>query len=134
METHNTTPSLFELVKTIGIVIIAVCSIILVIQGFGGGTQDVYVRGGDIDADVSGSVSVDNAVDVNLQYINGQRNVFFNNPSRGDKDKYYLDIAETIAERGTCLRNNYGSVIVKNDEIMAETFLKDSVFGSWFEE
>ena len=90
METHNTTPSLFELVKTIGIVIIAVCSIILVIQGFGGGPQDVYVIGGAIDADVSGSVSVDNAVDVNLQYINGQRNVFFNNPSRGDKDKYYL--------------------------------------------
>ena len=53
METHNTTPSLFELVKTIGIVIIAVCSIILVIQGFGGGPQDVYVIEGAIDADVS---------------------------------------------------------------------------------
>ena len=38
---------------------------------------------------------------------------------RVDKTNYYLDIAETIAERGTCLRNNYGSVIVKNDEIIS---------------
>ena len=40
--------------------------------------------------DVSGTVDVGNSVDVNLQYINGRRDVFFNNPSRGDKDKYYL--------------------------------------------
>lgn len=32
---------------------------------------------------------------------------------RRDKDNYYLDIAETVAERGTCLRRNYGSIIVK---------------------
>ena len=38
---------------------------------------------------------------------------------RVDKVNYYLDIAEAIAERGTCLRNNYGSVIVKNDEIIS---------------
>ena len=38
---------------------------------------------------------------------------------RVDKINYYLDIAETILERGTCLRNNYGSVIVKNDEIIS---------------
>lgn len=38
---------------------------------------------------------------------------------RIDKINYYLDIAETIEERGTCLRNNYGSVIVKNDEIIS---------------
>ena len=38
---------------------------------------------------------------------------------RIDKINYYLDIAESVSERGTCLRNNYGSVIVKNDEIMA---------------
>lgn len=38
---------------------------------------------------------------------------------RVDKTNYYLDIAETIAERGTCLRNNYGSVIVNNDEIIS---------------
>ncbi len=39
--------------------------------------------------------------------------------SRVDKTNYYLDIAETVAQRGTCLRNNYGSIIVKNDEIIS---------------
>jgi dCMP deaminase len=38
---------------------------------------------------------------------------------RVDKQNYYLDIAEVILERGTCLRRNYGSVIVKNDEIIS---------------
>ncbi len=38
---------------------------------------------------------------------------------RVDKINYYLDIAESVAERGTCLRNNYGSIIVKNDEIIS---------------
>ena len=38
---------------------------------------------------------------------------------RIDKENYYLDIAETVLERGTCLRRNYGAVIVKNDEIVA---------------
>ena len=36
---------------------------------------------------------------------------------RVDKINYYLDIAETVAERGTCLRKNYGCIIVNNDEI-----------------
>lgn len=38
---------------------------------------------------------------------------------RVDKINYYLNIAESVAERGTCLRNNYGSIIVKNDEIIS---------------
>jgi dCMP deaminase len=38
---------------------------------------------------------------------------------RRDKQNYYLDIAETVLERGTCLRRNYGSIIVKNDEIIS---------------
>ena len=38
---------------------------------------------------------------------------------RVDKTNYYLDIEETISERGTFLRNNYGSVFVKNDEIIS---------------
>ena len=38
---------------------------------------------------------------------------------RRDKQNYYLDIAQTVAERGTCLRRNYGAIIVKNDEIIA---------------
>ncbi len=39
--------------------------------------------------------------------------------NRIDKINYYLNIAKTVGSRGTCLRNNYGSVIVKNDEIIS---------------
>ena len=38
---------------------------------------------------------------------------------RRDKINYYLDISQTVAERGTCLRRNFGAIIVKNDEIIA---------------
>ena len=38
---------------------------------------------------------------------------------RRDKINYYLDIAETVLERGTCLRRNYGAIIVKNDSIIS---------------
>ena len=38
---------------------------------------------------------------------------------RIDKVNYYLDIAETVTERATCLRRCWGAVIVKNDEIMS---------------
>lgn len=38
---------------------------------------------------------------------------------RVDKHNYYLDIAETVTERGTCIRRNYGAIIVKNDEIVS---------------
>lgn len=38
---------------------------------------------------------------------------------RTDKINYYLDIAETVLERGTCLRRNFGAIIVKNDEIIS---------------
>ena len=36
-----------------------------------------------------------------------------------DKDNYYLDIAETVLERSTCLRRMYGAIIVRNDEIVS---------------
>ena len=39
--------------------------------------------------------------------------------SRIDKINYYLDIAETVTERATCLRRCWGAVIVKNDEIIS---------------
>ena len=39
--------------------------------------------------------------------------------SRISKENYYLDIAETVLERATCLRRVYGAIIVKNDEIIA---------------
>lgn len=38
---------------------------------------------------------------------------------RTDKINYYLDIAETVTERATCLRRIWGAVIVKNDEIIS---------------
>ena len=38
---------------------------------------------------------------------------------RIDKENYYLDIAETVLERSTCLRRWYGAIIVKHDEIIA---------------
>ena len=38
---------------------------------------------------------------------------------RIDKENYYLDIAQTVLERSTCLRRHYGAIIVRNDEIVA---------------
>jgi len=38
---------------------------------------------------------------------------------RIDKENYYLDIAETVLERSTCLRRCYGAIIVQNDEIIS---------------
>ena len=42
--------------------------------------------------------------------------------SRRDKENYYLDIAKTVLERGTCLRRNYGTIIVKNDQIISSGY------------
>ena len=42
---------------------------------------------------------------------------------RTDKKNYYLDIAETVLERGTCLRRNYGAIIVKNDQIVSTGYV-----------
>ena len=39
--------------------------------------------------------------------------------NRVDKENYYLDIAQTVLERSTCLRRCYGAIIVKNDEIVS---------------
>lgn len=38
---------------------------------------------------------------------------------RISKIEYYLGIAEAVAKRSTCLRRQYGAIIVKNDEIIA---------------
>ena len=42
---------------------------------------------------------------------------------RRDKHNYYLDIAQTVCERGTCLRRNYGAIIVHNDEIISTGYV-----------
>ena len=39
--------------------------------------------------------------------------------TRPDKINYYLDIAETVSKRSTCLRKHYGAIIVKNDIIIS---------------
>lgn len=41
------------------------------------------------------------------------------NNKRVSKHNYYLDIAQTVAERSTCLRKSFGSIIVKNDTILS---------------
>lgn len=38
---------------------------------------------------------------------------------RRDKINYYLDMAEVALERSTCIRRNFGAVLVANDEIIA---------------
>jgi dCMP deaminase len=43
--------------------------------------------------------------------------------SRRDKTNYYLDLAETVSQRGTCLRRLYGAVIVKNDEVISTGYV-----------
>ena len=43
--------------------------------------------------------------------------------SRRDKTNYYLDLADVVSKRGTCLRRNYGAVIVKNDEVISTGYV-----------
>ena len=38
---------------------------------------------------------------------------------RVSKHNYYLDIAQTVSERSTCLRRHFGAIIVKNDVIVS---------------
>lgn len=42
---------------------------------------------------------------------------------RKSKDNYYLDLAEVVAQRCTCLRRHYGAVIVKNDEVISKGYV-----------
>ena len=42
---------------------------------------------------------------------------------RRDKINYYLDLADVVSKRGTCLRRRYGAVIVKNDEVISTGYV-----------
>lgn len=42
---------------------------------------------------------------------------------RRDKVNYYLDLAEIVSQRSTCLRKRYGAVIVKNDEVISTGYV-----------
>ena len=46
---------------------------------------------------------------------------------RISKANYYLDIAQTVLERATCLRRVYGAIIVKNDEIISTGYVSNFV-------
>ena len=54
-----------------------------------------------------------------------QSEVFFveNDIHRRDKTNYYLDLAEAVSQRCTCLRRHYGAVIVKNDEVISTGYV-----------
>lgn len=42
---------------------------------------------------------------------------------RRDKINYYLDLAEVVSQRGTCIRRRYGAVIVKHDEVVSTGYV-----------
>lgn len=42
---------------------------------------------------------------------------------RRDKVNYYLDLAEVVSCRSTCLRRRYGAVIVKNDQVISTGYV-----------
>lgn len=46
-----------------------------------------------------------------------------NDMERRDKYNYYLDLAEVVSQRSTCLRRHYGAVIVKNDEVISTGYV-----------
>lgn len=42
---------------------------------------------------------------------------------RPSKDEYYLNIAEIVASRGTCIRRRFGAIIVKDDTIISTGYV-----------
>lgn len=38
---------------------------------------------------------------------------------RRDKTNYYLDLAQAVAQRGTCMRKRFGAVIARHEEVIA---------------
>ena len=42
---------------------------------------------------------------------------------RRDKINYYLDLADVVSKRGTCLRRNFGAVIVNHDEVISTGYV-----------
>ena len=92
MEVKNISSKLLLITATVGIWI-------LVLQNFGiiPTSQNVRVTNkvgvtGEVNANVNGSVSVDNTVDVNLQEINGYSNCFYNNTTKHPKDYYRIPV------------------------------------------
>lgn len=74
----------WSLMTILGIIAIGIWAIVLQNAGVIPSKQNVYVKGGYIDADVSGSVVIDNTVDINLNKINGRRDVFYDFGGNGE--------------------------------------------------
>lgn len=53
-------------------------------------------------------------------YVNGVIQMSNHRPSKID---YYLNIAEAVAQRGTCLRRKFGAIIVKDDRIVSTGYV-----------
>lgn len=83
METKGKNISLKAILIAIGagiwVLVLQNAGIIPKVVGTENGTQTVYVKGGNIDADVSGSVSVDNEVDINISSVNGRQAKSYSN-------------------------------------------------------
>lgn len=79
MEQKSKNISLKAILIAIGlgiwVIVLQNAGVIPKLVGTENGTQTVYVTGGNINADVNGSVSVDNTVDVNIHEINGYNQV-----------------------------------------------------------
>lgn len=56
---------------------IGIWAIVLQNAGVISTEQNVYVKGGSLNADISGSVEIDETIDVNIHEINGYRNAFY---------------------------------------------------------
>jgi hypothetical protein len=52
--------------------------------------QRVYVQGGSMDAEVTGSVTVDNTVDINIEAVNGYSNAFYGPSKDGTYDAIHV--------------------------------------------
>jgi dCMP deaminase len=48
------------------------------------------------------------------------------NNSRPTKQAYYLELASIVLKRGTCLRRNYGAIIVRDDQIISTGYTGSS--------
>jgi dCMP deaminase len=61
--------------------------------------------------------TIDYLDNVIIKGIDGYPSIphFVEKNMRISKHEYYLSIAKAVAGRGTCIRRNYGAVIVKND-------------------
>lgn len=94
METKSKNISLKAILIAIGagiwVIVLQNAGIIPKLAGTENGTQTVYVTGGNIDADVSGSVSVDNTVDMNIESVNGHRNAFYGPSKNGNYDALHV--------------------------------------------